>query len=472
MKKMWTRTFIPLSALLTIVSSCSSGSKIRSIASDGRHGHYDGPRSDVDVIGDKPDKYAECDHYLSDNSPKRVFAACEFGRDEAERMAQRYGGGNGRVEGFLRGFSWGLHKMADAYKNDPASVAQGAAVAVNGSMDSYTQAPLQASSDAGASQGTPTGTSDAIQRFKNVVNTGRDPDSTVSIPSVPYAGIDNGYATYVGRYETPQRIIQQDLNEGTLRVYNNWDGMFMGDKKALNAWDIWREDGNYDSDKSQWYDAKAAFQTWLQRPIDSRPRYDSLNNPPLYGSVASSRKGHGARNLAGGPDGGSHTGTGGQGNGKKPSPTPSQAPPQTPPPSTPAQQQIDLQAVFAKAFQDSYAYYVKYYFSAAYYGGLDDGQDDGESLGVDVGKKLAYQSGLIQNFNSTLKTNSINNFQSAFARAYTDNFNRTFQNYSSAPQLNYSFDDIVGEDNVGVLEPGEMFTAKFTVTDYGGVATL
>ena len=124
---------LPILTILSVVMSANSFAQYR--------GYYDGPAVDVNFGATKPAKYAECDRFR-DNTIARYLYSCEFGRDEADRMAERFGGGNGKIQGYLRGYAWGLYKSERAYENDQTEYAKGAAAvdSIGNSMKSGLEA--------------------------------------------------------------------------------------------------------------------------------------------------------------------------------------------------------------------------------------------------------------------------------------------------------------------------------------------
>lgn len=383
-------------------------------------GVYDGPAVDVNFINQKPAQYAECDQYKT--LPE--YKACDFARDEAERMATRFGGGNGRIQGYLRGFSWGLYKTTKASQNDGTEMARGAA-AIDGTGDyqSKIQSGLQQGIADGQTRGASQGKSDAIARFSEAMDTGRTPNRTIKIPTVDYAGPQVGYEQLVGKPKTVADVLQQDINEdlGHLRVYDSWDETYLGERKPLTLQQLWFDNGTYVFQKEAWFDPNLAFQTWLQRPIDTRPKYNSLNQD---------------------------------------------AP--APAPGAPA---VDLQAVFRKSFVNCYSYYVNYYFSQTFFQNMDDGQVAGEMVGTQVGKRLAFEAGLVQAFNKRFQESARTTFYAAYNDAYTSSFNTNFDDYLNNPKIAVEFTGVVGESNMGIIQPGERITPVFTVRNYGGART-
>lgn len=386
-------------------------------AASAQYRYYDGPPVDIHFESTKPAKYAVCDKYLQDTTARR-YAACEFGRDEAERMAVRFGGGNGKIQGYLRGFAWGMHKMSDAYENDASEMIAGEKMV--GSMGSTMQAGLDAGIKAGQQQGTPRGLSDAIARFEAVVNKGLQPDSKLIVPTVSYAGEKDAYQKFVGPVPTSQQIIQNEIKPGELQIYSTWDDVFLGERKPLTVWDLWFSDGVYKFEKAYWYDQGLAMETWFKRPIDTRPKYDQLNIPALVDTQG---------------------------------------------------QSVDLQAVFRDAFISSYSYYVNYNFSSQFKVAMDDGMLAGQMIGTQVGKRVAQYKGLVRAYNDKFQQSSLQTFQAAFSKAYTDSFNTTFADYSNNPKLSIELLQAIGADNDGILQPGEEISLEIKIRNSGGKGT-
>jgi hypothetical protein len=446
------------------VSFCSLVLSLSAFAGSAQAAHYDGPAVDVNFNNQKPAKYAECDKYLSDKTPRR-YAACEFGRDEAERMAERFGGGNGRIIGYLRGYSWGLNKMANLTDDDATEMAAGAA-AVDG-MGQYMQSGIDAGKRDGQSQGTSRGRSDAIDRFSSVLDTGRDPNPTLAVPQVSYSGVQNGYEKYVGAVPTTESIIKNEVAPqlGQLRVYGDWDALYLGDMQQASLWDLWMTNGTYTFEKEKWYDGNLGITTWLQRPIDTRPKYDNLNNPPLYESDVT-----GIVPPPPAPVTPVAPGTPGAQPAQPAQPgQPGQVVEQ--PPQPPQPKEVDLKAVFQDSFRNSYAYYVNYYFAKNFTENVDMGQMDGEITGAQIGKRVAHYKGLVAAFNKKFEESSVSSFYDSFTQSYTSKFQSTFSEYLNNPQLSVQLLDIIGAEDDGILQPGETFSAKFKVVNMGGVGT-
>lgn len=396
---------------------------LMSLSSTALAGHYSnigGPAVDVNFIHQKPAKYAECDKYAVDGMSARVYAACEFGRDEAERLAERFGGGNGRLDGFIRGYTFGLERAYEAYQNDGNEMAKGAGAISE--IGQNMEAGLEQGRVDGRTRGSSQGRSDAIDRFEKVVDKGVNPDATLRVPETHYEGMDDAYQKLVGPLPTPQQIIKENGNLGRLKIYDSYDSPDLDGRPALSVWDLFLMDGVYKFEKAYWFDQDLAAQVWMKRPNDQRPKYDNLNggNPVID--------------------------------------------PKTGLP-------MDLQEVFKSALRNSYRYYVEYYYSREFHQNIDQGAVQGEQVGQLVGKNIAYKRGQAQAFNQKFKESSKQTFRDAFVGAYTENFNKTFQDYNTSAKLSLKLLDVIESENDGIFQPGEQISVRFRVRNVGGVGS-
>ena len=378
-------------------------------------GTYDGPALDPTFSDVKPGKSSGCDQYV--NTSPRLFAACQFGRDEAERFANHFSGGNGRIQGYLHGFAWGLYKATQSGKDDANQINIGSKSVEN--LSQYMDPAVQEAKDAAASLGITKGNSDAVERFVSVLDKDQNPDATLHVPETNYAGEDSGYDRLVGPVAPSRTIIQKEIDPDLshLKVYDTWDETFLGEKKPVNGWELVTDNGDYPLNKPQWFDPNNAFLAWTTSAVDTHSKYDSLNNPPFLDQAGKT---------------------------------------------------IDLQAIFQNAFQESYQKNVNYFFSVAFQSSLGDGEAQGQILGTELGKRLAQYKGLVQGFNSALKTEEALNYRTTFTSIYSAKFNTTFADYLNNPKLTIVFKGIQGVEDVGVIEPNARISALFDIRNMGG----
>jgi hypothetical protein len=418
-----------LTILLLIITG---GGLTHSYAQSGR---YNGPGIALERIRQEPPQYSECNR--PSQKTGREAMACNFGVEEARRMAMRYGGGYGRMHGYLRGFSWGLYRMSNLTANDASAMNQGA-LAVNG-MGSYINSGVQLGQQQGEKQGRDAGFNMAVNRFVSAVDTGRFPSSQFNMPLASYAGEDNGYERYVDRNgaRSPQQILREDLGHmnSSMRAYDNLDNVFIDNVPRISLWDAWHADGIYRFETGQWLDADLALKVWLKRPIDTKSRFNELNKPPLTEPVLDREGKPIIENGA------------------------------------PKTRNIDLQQVFKSAFVNAYRHYAQYYCSHELYRALDEGQMQGELVGIELGKRIAYQKGLIEAFNAKFKESSRQAFRSAYENAFQSSFTTTFNDYADNAKLDIEFTDVIGREDDGIIQPGEAVAVSFKVRNSGGRAT-
>ena len=423
-KKMDIFTAIAATAAVISAVSCSTApthvaltdAKASRKISSSRHG-YDGPDpKGVDYRQGRPRDYAGCDDYK--NGPGREVLACEAGREEAEKMADKFAGGQGRIQGYFRGYSWGLHTSTIDNEKDPTYLATGAAIADQ--MGSQMQPGVSDAQGAGTNQAATDGPSDAIARFSKVIDTGQEPDKQINVPATSYAGEDNGYARLVGPVPSPGWILQHEINPAfsSVHVVDGWqdDDQYMGPRQKINPWDLDRDDGQYEFRKDEFMDSEKAFQTWAQRLVDGKRKYDGLNTPPLMNGTV----------------------------------------------------QLNLQDVFKKAFVENYKNYAEYYYNQSFKQGMDDGEDQGFAVGELVGQHLAQYLGTQQEFNTQLRLKEVAGFRSNYASEYRSTFTSTYNDYMGNAKLQVTFNRVVGVPDVGVLPPGTTISANFGVKNYGG----
>lgn len=396
------------------------------------NGYYNGPKVDVNFVSTPPAQYPECrEKYL--NSTARIFSACSFGVDEARRMAERFGGGKGRIEGYLRGFSWGLYKGVQAGSGD--SQAQGVGAALNSDLLGRIDRAVKAGSDQGVAVGRSSGASEARTRFNRALDSNLIPDARLqSIPEPVFSSrISDPYAQFVGQPETIQGLLRDpNLDQGSIRIYSSYDSVFLGDAPKFNLWDYYFSDGTYRFEMARWVEPAAAFQQWQARPIDSKPQYEALGTDSV--AVAA------------------------------PSPAPG-AP-------TTIQQTIDLKDIFKKSFINAYGYYVNYYFSQNFYTNLDEGQRIGEALGRTVGTRYAKSSSEVQAFNQKFRRDEREAYVQSYSGAYSLAFTQTYQDYLNNPKPEIDDFSIIDELDDGIIQPGERFGVSFKIKNYGGKGSM
>jgi hypothetical protein len=394
-------------------------------------GYYNGPRVDVNFIQNPPAQYQECrEKYI--NSTARIYSACSFGVDEARRMAERFGGGKGRIEGYLRGFSWGLYSSVQSNRASADAMAIGAALNAD-LLGRIERASLEGSTR-GKSAGETRGASEARKRFTSALDSGMNPIEEIGAipPSAFSSRYQDPYSSLIGKPQTLDDMLKQPVEDlSQIRVYDSYDSVFLGDVPRFNLFDYYFSDGTYRFEMARWVDPQAAIQQWLNRPIDTKPQYEALGTDTVQVAIQNPKPGE---------------------------------------PATRAET-IQLKEIFRKSFVNAYGWYVNYYFSQNFYTQLDLGQRTGEAIGKQVGLRYARESGEVKAFNQKFQRDERAAYDAVFADSYRNGFLSTFRDHASNPKPEVDGFDIIGELDDGILQPGERIAVSFRIKNYGKVAT-
>ncbi len=417
----------------------------------GYNGHYDGPPPDFnrDQWERRPTMMAYCDRFRNDSA--RHVLACSAGVEEAISMAQRFAGGHGREDGYLRGYSWGLNQAVTFNKNNSDEIPRG-----ESSVDTLNSYLTNAESEGqkfGNQEGESLGTTEVKSRFNKALDTNVMPNSNFQIPPTFFTPTTDAYARYVGTIPSPEDILKQE-RFGRISFYDSYDHSYNERQwHEKNGRDLWSRDGIYDLHSKQWVDGEKSFQVWLEMPNHRKDRYNQLNDKV---SINTNKGNRAPAQMT--PSRGERPGN--------------PNPPMTPiPPTTPVNPEVDFKVIFKDAFIQVYNLYALAEYSRNYHMSLDLGQRDGELTGTEIGLEIAFKKGLAQGFNRKFAQVSYSAYQNAFINSYSKGFLSTYDYYKNNPVLSLNFQNIIGLDEDGVVQPGEPLDIKFKVTNAGGVGT-
>lgn len=394
---------------------------------------------DFNVNATEPRQYEYCDLMISSSTTIPAAAkydvskACQYGLDDARRMAERFGGGNGMIQGFFRGYAHSMHENYEASSNDATAFQQGQA-AIAG-VGSYMESGLQEGINKGQQEGNADGAAEVRARFAAAVDTGSLPNRNFAPKERVYTPMANAYYSLVPKneqvYTTINDIVkahdERELTAINLRdfpVYSQYDATTWGETTRLSWWDLWFDNGSYIFSKALWFDDGKALETWLARPIDTKPRYQALANV-IVNDVAGQR--------------------------------------------------INLQAVFHTSFREAYKYYIEYYFAKNFKINVTVGGLMGKAVGIELGKRVSFGRGLVNGFNKKFEESAAKTYKDAYKGAAMTSFNNVFEDFSKNAKLEFmvvsggNFLEVVGMENVGVVQPGEEFALKFKMKNTGGV---
>jgi hypothetical protein len=447
------KKFITPLVLTSLIVGCANVSTPpshadRSVADErGRFkGRYDGPDFGIDrrELDRQPRPSAYCERYRSETA--RHVLACNYGVEEAQQMAEKYAGGYGREEGYLRGYTWGLNKMVRFYENDPEEISHGERM-----VESYSAHFTSAANEGGAvgtRDGESLGSGEAKGRFFSAINTGVMPTTNYNIPANSYQGVTGASQRFLGGIPSAEDILK-DTRYGRLSIYQTYDRDYIhfGDHREYHTRDVWTRDGVYHHNQKRHLNSRDALEIWLKLPSRSKNKYNLLNDKTAFMKMEKSER-LPAQERPGRP---------GEG---RPGPG-------TPGPVNPPVV-VDYKAIFREAFEDAYANYAHHAYNRAFHNNVDNGQRDGEAVGADVGSQIAQRKGLARAFDRKYNDVSRQVYTTSFANAYTRGFSTTYNYYKDNSILTLDFMDIQGRDEDGIIQPGEEFGVQFKVVNVGG----
>ncbi len=429
-------------------------------------GRYDGPPPGFkrDQWERKPSAFMYCDKYR--NETGRHVLACGAGVEEAINMAMRFAGSHGREDGYLRGYAWGMNQAINFWQNNQDEMLRGEGEVE--SLNSYLNRAVSEGQSAGSRDGDSLGVSEAKNRYYRAVDTKVMPNPNYQVPLASFNPTQDAYSRFVGNIPSPEDILKRD-RYGRMRFYDGYDRSFYGPEyRERNGREMWTRDGVYNMNYNQWIEGEFAFKTWMNIPTPGKQRYMNLNDKV---SLNDSTETNARLPAQAAP--GTRPQRPGPGPGNAQPPVPPIAPPVTPPATPPVTPPVvvDYQAIFRDAFIQAYSAYAPAEYSRSYHMALDIGQRDGETSGAEVGIEIAHTKGLARAFNRKFAEMSYTNYQASYSNSYASGFQSTYEYFKTHPVLSLNFIGIIGSDDDGVVQPAEPFSAKFKVTNAGGISS-
>ncbi|MGB0429625.1 MAG: hypothetical protein ACPGLV_04065 [Bacteroidia bacterium] len=393
--------------------------------------------------------YKRCDEEMVDVYDTRTFKACLDGQKQARYTAEQFALTNGKLHGYLEGFSYALYHATQANRTHQEEMARGQqALYANGPS-------MQAGIDAGVAQGLQLGVklgkTDALALWNNAFSNGkvpRDRSSAYYNGSLPEfnMSIASPYEYYVGRKSVDQ-ILKEDVNKSMQIVAVNIpdNQLYLVGNNQYNVWDLWFDNGKYEVQRYKsggWIDPNKSFEFW-QKYSEQLGQYDvnSYSNlPSLYtDKVAKVTKQ--VRN----PDGTTKT--------------------------TTVSATVNLKQIFKDGFLESYRYYMHHNFNKGFHEYLKMGAFAGEAVGVQIGKRLAFESGYANAYDQKFWADAQKAFEQSYRNAYTKAFDDVFNDYSNHAKLSILNIVTIGEVNDGILSPGEKVKFRIVLENKGAQNT-
>ncbi len=445
-------------------------------------GKYDGPQPPFrrDQWERRPTNTNFCQKYINETAKHAL--ACAAGAEDGAKMAVSIAGNHGREDGYMRGFAWGLNQSAYFYQNSPEEMRRGEGNV--GILDNEMYRATDEGRTAGSTDGASLGTSEAKSKFYRAVDTKVMPSLDYKLPPTNFSPTQNAYARFIAPIPTVNDILKRD-RFGRMKFYDSYDRVYGGgsDWRERNSRDLWSNDGVYNHNQDEWVNGPKMFEYYIQRIPGAQRRYNDLKSLTLNNSSAETltRLPADENNRPARPPG--QGGQGGQGQGR-PGGTPPQPPVVQPPVAEvpvvapvnptavePVKPYVDYQAIFKEAFIAAYNTYAQDAYSREYWRSIDNGQEDGEDLGLEIGTEIAYYKGMSLAFNRNYIAKSEDAYDLNFAKTFGDAHLQTYNYYKNNAILSLNFQNVVGLEDDGVIQPGEELSAKFKVTNYGGVSS-
>lgn len=390
--------------------------------------------------------YERCDQIMVGVYDTKTFKACLDGQEEARYTAERFAKMNGKLHGYLEGFSYALYKATEANKKNADAQRQGKEDFERAGDDRF-DAGLQAGIDKGNKEGSADGKSHALQTWDSAFRNGQLPagqSSNYHNMSVPTyrSDISDPYGTLRKRM-TVQDIMREDIDQSLRNVLVQIEGnqAYLLDRTNYSLWDLWFDNGRYEIERykdGRWVNPQESFKFWVDTAGIRQFDINDYNNLPAQYQDGVHRT---TRTITN-PDGTTSTVS---------EPT-----------------VLSLKQVFKDGFIESYKYYMHHNFNSGFHEYLGLGAGAGELTGIQVGKRLARQEGYANAFNTAFHVEAERTYGQAYSNAYVNTFDSVFNDYASSAKLNITKVEKIGEVDDGIFSPGERVKFVITVENRGG----
>lgn len=390
--------------------------------------------------------YERCDQIMVGVYDTKTFKACLDGQEQARYTAEQFSLTNGKLHGYLEGFSYALFQAVNANDDDAEQVARGrAALNANGSE---MQAGLQEGINLGKQQGGQDGKSNALGVWDRAFRNGDLPRGNsadnyrLSVPNYS-PNVADPYGKFVGR-KSVQDIMKKDIDQGlrNVAVGIQQQQQFLVDRTNYSLWDLWFDNGRYEIERyknGRWVNPEESFKFWKNH-TEKLGQFDinSYSNLP----TAYSDGVHRTTRTVTNPDG-----------------TTSQVTEPT---------VVNLKNIFLDGFLESYKYYMHHNFNKGFHEFLNLGASAGEMTGIQVGKRIAFENGYAAAYNGKFHSEAKRTYGQAYTNSYMTSFDAVFNDFATSAKLNIKKVEKVGEVDDGIIQPGERVKFLITVENRGG----
>lgn len=393
--------------------------------------------------------YQRCDQEMVGVFDTRTFKACIDGQKQARYTAEQFALTNGKLHGYLEGFSYAIYQATQVNSSHAEEAERGRqALYANGAN---MQAGIDEGIQSGIRLGKQLGQADAVALWDRAFENGQIPKGNANTyynDKIPEFNLSfrSPYEHFVGK-RTVDQILREDIDK-TLRnvvvsIPNN--DVYLVGNNSYNIWDLWFDNGHYEVERYKsggWINPVKSFDFW-QKHSEKLGQYDinSYSNlPTAYtDQVATTEK------EVKMPDGTTRT--------------------------VKEKAIINLKEIFKDGFLESYRYYMHHNFNKGFHEYLKLGAFAGEAVGIQVGKRIAYESGYAEAYDNKFWYEAEKAYIISYKKAYAEAFDKVHIEYSENAILSILNLETIGEVNDGILSPGEQVKFSLTIENRGAVNT-
>lgn len=390
--------------------------------------------------------YERCDQEMVDHVDTRTFKACLDGQEQARYTAEQFALTNGKLHGYLEGFSYALFHATDANRQHAEEMARGKqALLANGPT---MQAGIDKGVETGLALGAENGERDALALWSQAFVNGKVPSAASSdyysdfIPEYQM-NLSSPYEFYVGR-KSEEQIMREDIDQSLRNTIVNIPDqqVYLVTKRQYNTWDLWFDQGRYEVQRYKsggWVHPDESFKFW-KKYSEKLGQYDvnSYSNLPTEYTDQIAKVEKEVRN----PDGTTKI--------------------------VMVSATMNLQEIFKDAFLESYRYYMHHNFNKGFHEYLKMGAFAGELVGVQVGKRIAYENGYAEAYDNKFWYDAEKAYINSYQTAYSEAFDKVFKEYAQNAILSVLRVETIGEVEDGILSPGERVKFMIELENRGG----
>jgi hypothetical protein len=448
-------------------------------------GQYKPPEDITDYIC--PRGMGTNDPALGGGDDSLLKDACRDGVIVARIMAERYAAGEGRLLGCMDGLQQGISSSYLAAKNPDYNALEEARKRYENTVMSTAQS--RATSLA-KQNGSNVAESEIIKRFREVVNTNKQPNAQYTYPSHSFTGFQDGYVVDArggsfsnvinsGWVSTSTSIEQRVEARAVFKLHtSNYSpsnlcstnySMFPENMVALNLWDYFRVYGQMDFKRYGWESAERSWSYYLEslndstlvfkyRNLSGRTRQEIreiVDDPGTPGIPKKNADGSEMRDS----------------NGNlvwEIAPRPKRTHNEIVTVPVPGRGVDYYQAAFRKAFLDSYKkYYMSNYFGQAFIVSFNEKIKMGEAIGTLLGQAVAVDLADMRGYNAKYLTDSVAAFNLEWTTNYDKQWATIWSRFANQSQIELNEVRLVGELPNDIFQSGEGLKSVVVATNLG-----